>query len=221
MLDKQAVGMGSNNMANSLIFMAYSDSTGQNITLSPRLVYGNVEPSLTDLSVTVLPGSGIANNIMTVNAKCTNCRTWKGGSIHPNNTAADFIFAVGPDGSIKSNSGSANIKRHSEYGTFVMDLTKAFGVAGVPVAMTADTSGVSQMSLKNDHDFGPPLHAALMIVVFVGAMPFGVVVLRLLNSPKWHWVNQSLSAAGALVGAGLGTYIGTLYNRVRFLSFGQ
>jgi hypothetical protein len=129
--------MGSNNMANSLIFMAYSDSTGKNITLSPRLVYDHVEPSYTsNISVQVLPGSGIANDIMTVNAMCTNCRSWEGGSIDPTNTAAEFIFAVGPDGDLKSSEGSANIKRHTEYGNFVMDLTKALGVAGVPVALT-------------------------------------------------------------------------------------
>jgi hypothetical protein len=133
----QAVGMGSNKMANSLIFMAYSDNTGKNITLSPRLAYDHVEPVYSsNISVSVLPGSGIANDIMTVNAMCTNCRSWKGGSIDPTNTAAQFIFAVGPDGELRSNEGNAGIKRHAEYGTFVMDLTKALGVAGVPVALT-------------------------------------------------------------------------------------
>jgi hypothetical protein len=214
----QAVGMGSNQMSNSLIFMVYSDSTGKNITLSPRLVYDHVEPSYTsNLSVTVLPGSGIANDIMTVNAMCTNCRSWKGGSIDPANAAAQFIFATGPPGSINSNSGSANIKRHSEYGAFTMDLTKALGVAGVPIALTADTAGTTQTQLQNDHDFAPPLHACIMIVAFFGLMPFGIIVLRIFNSPRLHALNQSLSAAGALLGAGLGIYIGTMYNRVRFL----
>ena len=206
--------MGSNKMADSLIFMVYSDSSGKNITLSPRLVYDHVEPSLTNLSVTVLPGSGIANDVMTVNAMCTNCRSWKGGSIDPTNAAAQFIFAVGPDGSINSNSGSANLKRHAEYGTFTMDLTKAYGIRGVPVALTADTAGTTQDSLTNDHDFAPALHAVVMILVFVGLMPFGVVVLRIFNRPKWHGLNQTLSACGALIGAGLGIYISTMYNRV-------
>jgi len=209
-----AVGMGSNKMANSLVFMAYSDSTGKNVTLSPRLAYDEVEPSYTsNISVTVLPGSGISNNTMTVNAMCTNCRSWKGGSIDPTNTAANFIFGVGPGGSIKSNSGSANIKRHSEYGIFTMDLTKAFGVAGVPVALTADTAGTTQTELKNDHDFSPALHACIMILAFVGLMPLGIMILRIFNSPKWHGWNQTLSAAIAVLGAGLGVYCGTMYNR--------
>lgn len=153
---------------------------------------------------------------MTVNAMCTNCRSWKGGSIDPTNTAAQFIFAVGPDGSLDSNSGSANIKRHAEYGAFTMDLTKALGVAGVPVALTADTAGTTQTQLETDHDFSAPLHACIMILVFVGLMPLGIMILRIFNSVKLHALNQSLSAAGALLGAGLGVYIGTMYNRVSF-----
>jgi len=117
--------------------MAYSDSSGNNITLSPRLVYGEVEPEYTSsISVSVLPGSGIANETMTVNAMCSRCRSWKGGSIDPTNTAAQFIFAIGPDGNLKTNSLSADTRRHEEYGSFTMDLTKAVGVKGVPVAMT-------------------------------------------------------------------------------------
>ena len=211
--------MGSNEMANSLIFMAYSDSTGRNITLSPRLVYDHVEPSLTNLSVTVLPGSGIANDTMTVNAMCTNCRSWKGGSIDPTNNAAQFIFAVGPGGSINSDSGSANIKRHAKYGTFTMDLTKALGVKGVPVSLTADSEGTAQDSLTNDHDFAPPLHAVIMTLSFVVLMPLGYMLMRIFQSPKWHGLNQSLSATGALVGAGLGVYISTMYNRVSSFDF--
>jgi hypothetical protein len=209
--------MGSSTMDNSLIFMAYSDTTGKNITLSPRLSYNEVEPSYTsNVSLTVLPGSGITNGSMTVNAMCTNCRSWEGGSIDPTNTAAPFIFAIGQHGDLQSNSASANTKRHSEYGAFTMDLTKALGVAGVPVALTADTSGTEQTQLTNDEDFSPPLHAVIMVFVFVGLMPFGIVVLRIFHSPKWHAVNQTISAIGALLGAALGVYAGTMYNRACF-----
>ena len=212
--------MGSNRMANCLVFMVYSDTTGKNITLSPRLVYGHVEPSYTsNISVTVLPGSGIANNVMTANAMCTNCRSWKGGSIDPTNTAAQFIFGVGPGGSLNSNSSSAGIKRHSEYGAFTMDLTKAVGVAGVPVALTADSAGTTQTRLQSDHDFSSALHAFVMISAFVGLMPLGIMILRIFHSPKWHGLNQSFSAAIAFLGAGGGVYIGTMYNRVSLFEF--
>jgi hypothetical protein len=207
--------MGNDKMDDTLVFMAYKDSTGKNITLSPRLSYGHTEPSYTNnISVSVQPGSGIANGNMTVNAMCSNCRSWNGGSIDPTNTAAKFIFAVGPDGSINSNSGSANIKRHAIYGAFTMDLTKAVGAAGVPIAVTADTSGTVETQDTTDHDFSAALHACIMILAFVGLMPIGVLILRVLKSPKLHGLNQTLSAAAAILGVFLGIYAGTMYNRV-------
>jgi hypothetical protein len=96
-----------------------------------------------------------------------------------------------------------------------MDMTKAVGASGVPVANTADTSGTVQNEIKSDHDFSAALHACLMILAFVGLMPIGMLILRILNSVKWHGYNQALSAAVALLGAGLGVYSGTMYNRVR------
>ena len=141
----QAVGMGNDKMDDTLMFMAYADSTGNNITLSARLSYAHVEPSYdSNVSFSLQYGSGIINGNYVVNAICYNCRSWKGGLIDPTNTAAKFIFASGPDGSLNSNSLSADIKRHSSYGSFTMDLTKAVGTAGVPVAFTADTSGTVQ-----------------------------------------------------------------------------
>ena len=207
--------MGNNKMDDTLMFMAYKDSTGKNITLSPRLSYGHTEPSYTsNITVSVLPGSGVANGNMTVNAMCTNCRSWKGGHIDPTDTAAKFIFAIGPDGNINSNSGNANIKRHSSYGAFTMDLTKAVGSAQVPNSPTADTSGTVQTQDKSDHDFSGALHACVMILAFVGLMPVGVMILRVMKSPKWHGWNQTLSAVVAIVGVMLGVYAATMYNRL-------
>lgn len=202
-------------MDGTLMFMVYADSTGKNITLSPRLSNGHVEPSYTkNVGISVLPGSGISNGIMTANVMCTNCRSWGKHSLSPNDTQAMFIFGSG-DGSLKSNSLTAGIKRHSSYGSFTMDLTKAYGKAGVPAgAVTSDTSGTVQTSNKTDHDFAPALHAAVMILAFVVLMPLGVFILRILNSPKWHGFNQTLSAIVAIIGVFLGIYIGTMYNRV-------
>jgi hypothetical protein len=54
-----------------------------------------------------------------------------------------------------------------------------------------------------------------MILAFVGLMPLGLVILRIMNSVKWHGLNQALSAAVAILGVMLGIYCGTMYNRVR------
>lgn len=58
-------------MAGSNIFIIYPDSTGNNVTLSPRLGKGNYEPYYdTDAKVTLLDGSGVANGVMTANVRC-------------------------------------------------------------------------------------------------------------------------------------------------------
>ena len=137
---------------------------------------------------------------MTASVQCHNCRSWKGGSIDPGDTAANFLFASGPRTSINSDSVTVGLQRHSSYGTFAMDLTKATGPGQFPSIVTADTSGTVQETDKSDNDFTPVLHAVLMIVAFVGLMPIGLLILRVMNSVKWHAINQSLSAAVALVG---------------------
>jgi hypothetical protein len=209
--------MGNDEMSGTLMWYAYKDSSGENVTFSPRLSSGHVEPSYSsgiDANVTVLAGTGISNGNYTVNAMCHNCRTWKGGSIDPTNTKAKFIFASGPNGDIKSNNKNANTKRHSSYGSFEMDLTKAVGIKQVPVAAFADSTGTKETEHKTDGDWAPALHACIMIFAFVGLMPVGVMILRILNSPRWHALNQTLSLALALIGSAMGIYIGTMYNRV-------
>lgn len=201
--------------------MAYADSSGKGVTLSPRLSYGNIEPSYTsNVTVEVLPGTGIINGTIKVNAKCGNCRAWKGGSINPTNSAASFIFASGPGGTLKSNSMNAAVKRHSTYGSFIMDLTKAVGAPHTPDSLRANTAGSIETSNKIDkRDFSGAAHAAVMIFTFVGLLPLGILILRVFKSPKWHGVAQGISMALALAGMAIGILMGMKYNRVCFPLF--
>ncbi|KAI9641843.1 hypothetical protein NHQ30_009710 [Ciborinia camelliae] len=219
----QAVGMGSNQMKNSLMFMMYADSTGNNITLSPRIASGENEPShAKDIVVESLAGTGIANGTFTWNGRCLNCTSWKGGSLgSTKNTKASFIWANGPSGTLKSDSLHADIKRHDSYGTFSMDLSRAIGTAGVPSIPTSNSEGTTQISEKADNNFSSAAHAVLMVLVFVGLLPFGIVILRFLNSPKWHAVNQTISLGIALIGVVLGAKLGTLYNRTKDFKSGH
>ena len=58
-------------MSGANIFIVYSDSGGQNITLSPRLGAGNFEPDYNSAAqVSLLEGSGITNGVMTANIRC-------------------------------------------------------------------------------------------------------------------------------------------------------
>ncbi|TVY30509.1 hypothetical protein LHYA1_G000559 [Lachnellula hyalina] len=96
-----------------------------------------------------------------------------------------------------------------------MDLTKAVGAGSVPSPAVADSAGVKQTQDKTDHDFSAPLHACIMILSFVGLMPIGILILRVMDSPKWHGINQVLSVVVALIGACVGIYAGTMFNRTK------
>ena len=197
------------------MFMMYADSSGTKVTLSPRIGNGNYEPAYTkEFVVELMPGSGIANDRMTANVRCQDCQVWSGGKIDSSNTKAPFIFARGPDGKFRSNSMDASVKRHAVYGSFTLDLTKAMGSKAVPNADYADRGGTVQLSRKSDRDLAPPFHAVFMLFVFVGLLPVGVMILRILNRPKWHGVNQAISVLLAFIGIALGFYIGTMYQRV-------
>ena len=59
-------------MSGANIFVVYADSTGSNVTLSPRLGKGHVQPSADNTAqVSLLDGSGIADGKMTANIRCT------------------------------------------------------------------------------------------------------------------------------------------------------
>lgn len=211
--------MGDSQMPNTLIFMAYTDASGRNVTLSPRLSTGYAEPVYTpDVPITILPGTSVVNGTFKVNAKCRKCRSWASGSIDPSNAQANFIYASGPSGSINSNSVKADIKRHSSYGSFFMDLTKAVGPAGIPDQVEVNTAGSGESSSKMDRrNIAGAVHAVVMILTFVGLLPLGVLVLRVFKSPKWHGVLQGLSLALAVVGMIIGILMGRMYNRVCLL----
>lgn len=114
--DWMAVGLGKE-MAGSLMLIAYSAADGHNVTLSPRLGPYHSEPTYTkDVSITLLPGSGIINDTYVVNGKCSGCRKWNGGSIDLKSKAQPMIYAVGPGDNLQSNAPDAGIRRHEDFG---------------------------------------------------------------------------------------------------------
>jgi hypothetical protein len=214
-----AVGLGSRTMAGTLILLVYSSSNGKNVTLSPRLTQGHVEPSYTStVDVKILPGSGISNGLMTVNALCSNCRSWKTGSLDVADTKQEMILAVGPEGSINSDSKSASLKRHATYSHFNMDLVSATGPAGVPTNFANMSNAQKEGYDTNDHNYASGLHAFIMVFTYLGLMPFGILVLRVVNSVRWHLINQVFAVFLAFIGAVVGVYAGTFFNRVSDLS---
>jgi len=58
-------------MAGANIFIIYADASGKNITLSPRLGLGNMQPDYDSQAVvSVLDGTGIEGGMMTANVRC-------------------------------------------------------------------------------------------------------------------------------------------------------
>ena len=143
-----AVGTG-NEMKDSLMIVVYSSADGKSVspfaalvhdtrewcvlmeisnldvTVSPRLSSSEQEPEYSSsLAVTLLDGTGIANNTMTVNGRCSNCTTWKigsrTGSLDLKSSSQPWIYGLGPTGGsarmLRSDSKSASIERHSKYG---------------------------------------------------------------------------------------------------------
>lgn len=211
------------------MFLVYTSASGKNITLSPRLPRKHSEPEYSsDIQVELLPGTGYSNGTLTANFKCSNCRGANAAQINNYNldvtsTSQKMCFASGPSGEIKSDNLNAPIKRHSDYGSFTMDMQKATGaggVAAVPLTATPD-EGAVQTSITTDRDFSAKLHAVIMIFAFVVLMPFGIIILRVLGWVRWHGINQGFAAILVLVGAGLGIYIGTMYNRTKKFNTGH
>jgi len=213
-----AVGLGSNKMAGALILMAYGSSNGSGATLSPRTTSGHIEPSYdSSIDVEILAGSGIQGANLIVNGRCTNCRSWYGGSIDTQSTGQNMIFASGrSSGIICSDSLTADTRRHSVYGVFTMDLTKASGPGALPPQKSVPVNiNAVQASLVYDKDIAPVVHACLMILAFLGFMPFGLIMLRLLKINRLHGLIQFFGLLFVLVGFGVGIYCGTMYNRTK------
>jgi hypothetical protein len=73
-----------------------------------------------------------------------------------------------------------------------------------------------------DHNWLLLAHALLTILGYVLLMPIGALILSLLGGVRWHWLNQVLASGLAILGAGVGIYLSTLYNNLsRFNSSHQ
>jgi len=217
-----AIGLGASTMSdNPLVLMAYPSSSGTNVTLSPRRCDGHTEPVFDpSIDVSALPGTGLLNDTTFIyNGVCHNCRSWsRNGRIDVTSTAQQMSYGVGPNGDTRSNDPRESVKVHWNYGSFTIDLVQATGAGGVPVIITREnvtSVGVVQHLAKTGHvDTRAILHAVLMILAFVGMWPFGILVLRVGNSVRWHAINQVVAFGVVLIGAILGFVISTSYNRV-------
>ncbi|KAF2728635.1 CBD9-like protein [Polyplosphaeria fusca] len=140
-----ALGQGSR-MSGSNIFVVYTSSDGNNVTLSPRLASDYNQPSFSKAAqVTLLEGSGVSNGRMTANVKCSNCQSWDGGSADFKADSGNWVYAAHTSGGPKNDdSQSASISKHDERDAFSWSYASAKGGDSVnPLLNSAVPSGTA------------------------------------------------------------------------------
>ena len=209
-----AFGLGSQ-MSGALIFVTYAAQSGNNVTVSPRLGTGHVMPQYTsNVQVDVLSGSGVIDGSFVVNAKCTGCRSWNGGSANVKGEQS-MIWALGPGGNLQSNDLSATIQQHEGYNTFQLNLQNATGTGGVPVP-NSSTTEIGGAPVTDGHIRGAvAFHAFLMVAAFLIVFPAGYLFLRVFEKVWLHWGVQSFALLLVCVGTAAGIGISKRQNLVR------
>jgi len=225
-----AVGIGSE-MKDSLFFAAYASENGTGVTVSPRIATRHSEPSYAkdvDLQQIWPVGLNGSNSVGTdgrlrADAVCKNCTSWLSGhgNLNLTNTAAPFIFAVGPSKEMHSSSLTAPMRRHDFYGHFTMDMTAATSTEEGAVPLPNSKNGTYELhgaseakDMTADSSHAPAAHALIMLGSFVFLFPLGSLVLKVLHKALWHGVVQILAVVLITVGFGLGIYLSTQYNKV-------
>ncbi|KAG0632662.1 hypothetical protein HOY80DRAFT_914390 [Tuber brumale] len=193
-------GIGSS-MRGSLMFTVYPNGEG-NVTVSPRLGRGEVEPKFeSTIKFELLEGSGVNGDLMTANIKCSNCRTWDGGSLSATSTSQNFIWALG-DQSVTSKDQTETLRKHVTNGFYRIDMTQATGgnsqnpflsvnspsgtASGGPEATGGSNSGGSSSgssssgasSSGSTTGFAPPMTKADKVLIAHGVI-MGVVFILL------------------------------------------
>ncbi|KAK2046021.1 CBD9-like protein [Colletotrichum somersetense] len=214
-----AIGIGSDRMQNSLVFMIYLNESGNGVTFSPRVAYGNYEPTYYDrMKWETLPGTGVFNGSMFFSARCTDhCRSWPGGWVDVSNENQKAIYAVGPKGGFFSNQRDASVRFHEEFGRFTINMKRTIGPGDAPVLKDDSVNeGTNQVSANDGRrDFKSIFHALLMVGALVFLVPFGAVLLRFGNMVRWHALNQGVALLLVLVGFVLGILTSFWYSRSR------
>nr|POE68799.1 hypothetical protein CFP56_66813 [Quercus suber] len=233
-----AVGFGSQ-MAGALMLVAYPNSAGDSITISPRIGTGHTEPEYYEDIKCELVGAAANSNTVTsdeehghpynvamvADAVCHNATNWGSGSIQlgvqDGNTAQQMIFAVGPGLPLSSNSLTAPLHRHEFTGLFTMDLKQASSdSASVPLPNSSDAAANYTLSgataatdAKEDGDPAPFIHGAVMSLTFIVIFPLGALLLRVFQRVLAHIIVQCIGLVLFLMATAGGIVVSQAYNR--------
>ncbi|EUC42131.1 iron reductase domain protein [Bipolaris oryzae ATCC 44560] len=228
-----ALGQG-RGMANSNIFVVYTSSSGNNVTLSPRHTTSYSPPtSNRNAQVTLLEGSGVSNGVMTANVKCSNCNSWSGGTMDFKSGSGNWIYAFQNSGGPKNTDDtSAQISQHSDHSVFNWDFAQAKGGSSVNPLIATTSTGTTTTNNNNgntstgNNNSGITTirptgavtnrrekliaHGVLSAFAFVIVFPTGGIAIRLVSMTGMVWLHGAFQIFGYMIyiaGAGLGIHL--------------
>lgn len=144
-----ALGQGSS-MSGANIFVMYTSADVNNVTISPRLGTGHVQPEHdTSTNLELLEGSGVSGGVMTANVRCGNCHSWDGGSMDFSSSSAMWIYAVKSGSPLDTDALDADISIHDSASSFTFDLSAARGgtADANPFGSSSNNTGTSGLGI--------------------------------------------------------------------------
>ncbi|KAJ5123841.1 Alpha/beta hydrolase fold-3 [Penicillium bovifimosum] len=207
-----AFGQGTQ-MAGANMFIVYA--SGDNVTVSPRLGVGEIEPLYnSDAQITILNGSGVHDGVLSVAFRCDTCIKWNGGAEDITSSSSPWIWAVKYGPSLDSVSKSESLIQHDDRGVTSVDMKKATGgssdnpfaqMSRAPIASGKEDPNYT--AFQNTMNRKKTAHAVLMILAFVIMFPFFALGLHVVPS-KWtvriHGTFQLFTLGVAVAGLGVG-----------------
>ena len=192
------------------MFIMYTSASGTNVTISPRLGTGHVQPLYTGaVGYQLLEGSGVINDTfgsnLVANVRCTNCRSWAGGSVNVKSTSQPMIYAIGDaEDELQTDDHTATIHQHDGYGQFTMNMVAATGAGGIPSDTSKQTGTVHEDDQGGSGGPGGALHALFMCGSFIVLFPAGYLFLRIFERVWIHIAFQSFGLFATLLGSASG-----------------
>ncbi|PFH62050.1 hypothetical protein XA68_15373 [Ophiocordyceps unilateralis] len=219
-----AVGLGSDDMKGALFLVIYRNKHRDNVTLSPRLAYGNYEPQhYPEMQYDVLPGTGIVDDHMVFNARCTqHCRSWpavdsNSGYLDVSSPTEKAIYALGPRSGFGSDNPAADLQFHREFGVFTIDIKRTLGAPDPPTLADNSVAVGTSLEYHNTHrrDHRSGLHGTFMVFAVVILLPVGAALRHLGRWARYHVLCQSTAVAIMLGGVATGVLTSLRYQRSR------
>ncbi|KAF2757605.1 CBD9-like protein [Pseudovirgaria hyperparasitica] len=219
-----AIGQGSG-MAGSHMFIVYAASA-DNVTVSPRLGVGEVEPVYTpDTQLTVLEGSGIADGVMTANIRCSNCESWSGGSMSFSAASAQWIHAAHAGPPLDSTSPTERLSQHNAGDShFDWDMSTAVGGSSLnPFVDAATAPSPSDNPIINTitEPFPPAVllaHAVCACLAMLLLFPLGSISIRIPGIKHALYIHAGIQLTALLTltaGAACGIYVAAVDGYLR------